>query len=507
MPMRVLTDAELAQLSGYPRDIGAEDLTTFFRLDADTRRWLVAEHRGPGNRLGLALQLATLPWLGFVPDDVTTAPAAAVDRLADQLDVDPTALAGYGGWQDRTRTEHLRQVLDRLGWSTASAAALKVLDDFLLARALEHDAPTLLLKLAGEHLRAARVARPAVRELLRRVAAARVHAQVETARRLQPLLTTARRVELDQLLALDPDLGMSRLVWLRRGATSATAEVIKAELDKLTFLRRLDADTVDLSGLPPARRRFLAQLGRRSTAQALARSDPDRRHPILLATLAETAVEILDELVALFDQALAVADSRARHQIAERLLAQAHAETERDQLLDNLLDVLADPDVADEAVGGLLRRRLGWERLRGARRPASARPPRDHGHLALLDARYNHLRAFTPAVLATLPLAGGPDAATLLTAVDVLRELNATGRRRVPADAPADFVPTRWRSYLDGGAEGRGAAHRHYWERVNAASPDLITGVSPTLHASATSSAATLTARSFVLVETFARWV
>jgi hypothetical protein len=110
----------------------------------------------------------------------------------------------------------------------------------------------------------------------------------------------------------------------------------------------------------PARRRFLAQLGRRSTAQALARSDPDRRHPILLATLAETAVEILDELVSLFDQALAVADSRARHQIAERLLAQAHAETERDQLLDNLLDVLADPDVADEAVGGLLRRRLGW---------------------------------------------------------------------------------------------------------------------------------------------------
>jgi hypothetical protein len=57
--MRVLTDAELAQLSGYPRDIGAEDLTTFFRLDVDTRRWLVAEHRGPGNRPGAA---ACRPW-------------------------------------------------------------------------------------------------------------------------------------------------------------------------------------------------------------------------------------------------------------------------------------------------------------------------------------------------------------------------------------------------------------------------------------------------------------
>jgi len=301
---------------------------------------VLEDHRGPGNQLGLlALKLCTLPWLGFVPDELTAAPAAAVGRLADQLAVDPGALAGYGGWNNRTRTEHLRQVLARLGWSTARAGALKVLDDFLLARALEHDSPALLTQLAAE-----------------------------AARRLAPLLGADRSAELDRLLTVDPDVGVSRLVWLRRGATSATADVIKTELDKLAFLRRLDADTLDLSVLPPARRRFLAQLGRRSTAQALARSDPDRRHPILLATLAETAVEILDELITLFDQALAGADSRARHQLADRLADQARAGGDREQLLDSLLDVLADPDVADEAVGGLLRGGIGWERLRAARR-------------------------------------------------------------------------------------------------------------------------------------------
>lgn len=316
MPTRLLTDVELAQLAGYPSAIAAEDLTTFFRLDSQERRWVIEDHRGPGNQLGLALQLCTLPWLGFVPDELSAAPAAAVGRLADQLAVDPAALTGYGGWKDRTRTEHLREVLARLGWSTVRAGAVKVLDDFPLARALEHDSPTLLLQLAGEHLRAERVVRPALGELLRRVAAARTQAGVETARRLAPLLAPDRGEELDRLLDVDPDLGVSRLVWLRRGATSATAEVIKTELTKLAFLRGLDADALDLSVLPPSRRRFLAGLGRRSTTRALARSDPDRRRPILLATLAETAVEILDELVVLFDQALAVADSRARHQLA-----------------------------------------------------------------------------------------------------------------------------------------------------------------------------------------------
>jgi len=404
MPTRLLTDAELAQLTGYPSSVAAEDLTTFFRLEGRDRHWLLEEHRGAGNQLGLALQLCTLPWLGFVPDDLSSAPAAAVRRLADQLGTDPAALAGYGGWKDRTRTEHLREVLTRLAWSTARPGAWKVLDDFLLARALEHDSPTLLLQLAGEHLRAERVVRPAVGELLRHVAAARTQAGVETARRLAPLLSADRGAELDRLLAIDPDLGVSRLVWLRRGATSATAEAIKTELDKLAFLRGLGADTLDLSALPPARRRLLATVGRRSTTQALARSDSDRRHPILLATLAETAVEILDELVALFDQALAVADSRARRQLADRLADQARAGFDRDQLLGSLLDVLTDPDVPDEAVGALLRHQIGWERLRAAHRAASARPPRDHGHLELLAARYNHLRAFTPAVLAALPL-------------------------------------------------------------------------------------------------------
>src|SRR5271155_3188965 len=82
MPTRFLSDAELAQLAGFPTEVAAEDLVTYFDLEADDRRWLITGHRGEANRLGLALQLCSLRWLGFVPDDLTTAPAPAVDRLA-----------------------------------------------------------------------------------------------------------------------------------------------------------------------------------------------------------------------------------------------------------------------------------------------------------------------------------------------------------------------------------------------------------------------------------------
>jgi hypothetical protein len=45
----------------------------------------VRKFRGQGNAPGAAVQLCTLSWLGFVPDEVASAPADAVARLAERL--------------------------------------------------------------------------------------------------------------------------------------------------------------------------------------------------------------------------------------------------------------------------------------------------------------------------------------------------------------------------------------------------------------------------------------
>ncbi|GAA3605550.1 hypothetical protein GCM10022236_04300 [Microlunatus ginsengisoli] len=440
MPVRFLSDAELARLSGWPDEIADDDLVTYFTLSSDDLGWLVANVRVE-NRIGAAVQLCALPWLGWIPDELTGCPSAAVDRLAAQLGLpgdDVSAmLAGYGGWEGRTQRDHRALVLARLGWR-AFAGHRKQLDAFLQARAMEHDAPGVLLQLACDWLRNERIVRPSVDMLSRTVAAARDGARAETYHRLAPLFTPRRAAGLDGLLDVDDDLGMTRLAWLRRGATAATPEVLKAELTKLEFLRAHGADRLDLSVLPAGRRRMLVETGRRSTNQALQRADVDRRYPILLATLAETYVEVLDELVQLLDQALAGADSRARYDLSQRVVERAKIEIDRGRLLDEMLDILADPLVSDADAGRLVRERVGMQRLQAARRPAEERQPRDHGHFDLLAARYKYLRTFTPAVVAHLPVTGNtanPEVAALLAAVDVLRELNAAGRTTVPERA------------------------------------------------------------------------
>ncbi|WP_374108837.1 DUF4158 domain-containing protein, partial [Pseudonocardia sp. ICBG1293] len=50
-----------------------------------------------------------------MPDEVASAPQAAVVRLAEQLRVDPAVIGSYGR-RAKTRTEHLRLAAQYLGW-------------------------------------------------------------------------------------------------------------------------------------------------------------------------------------------------------------------------------------------------------------------------------------------------------------------------------------------------------------------------------------------------------
>jgi hypothetical protein len=308
------------------------------------------------------------------------------------------------------------------------------------------------------------VTRPGVVTLMEMVATARTGAGALTSEKVGHLLTGQMRGDLDRLLVHDAGLGMTRLTWLTTPAVEAISAAVKMAIEKLLFLRGMDAHHLDLSMLPRERRRFLATLGRRSTVQGLERRG-ERRYPILLALVAQSAVDQLDEVIVLFDQAVSARESRAKARTDEALAGRARKGEARQLLMDVILPVLIDVGVPDEDVGGMLRTRIGMGKLREVAAVNWKPLPRDHGRLAALEASYSYLRQFTPHVLTAIDFQGGPGTGDLMDAVEILKDLNRAGGRKVPAGAPVSFVPARYADYLAKARKsGDETAFRHYWE-------------------------------------------
>ena len=123
--------------------------------------------------------------------------------------------------------------------------------------------------------------------------------------------------------------------------------MILATLKKRACCLEWGVDRWDLSSLTPNRLKFLAQVARRSTNQALQRMPEQRRYPILVAFLYQTLIDLTDEALDLFDRCLAEAYHRASRDLEDFRLSVARSTNEKVRLFREIGRVVLDPKVKD----------------------------------------------------------------------------------------------------------------------------------------------------------------
>ena len=95
VPGRIFTPQERKRLDAFPSEIAEADLIRYFTLSRSDLD-LVRRQRGDQNRIGFALQLCALRYMGFCPDDLEIVPTTALAFVADQLQASPATLHVYG---------------------------------------------------------------------------------------------------------------------------------------------------------------------------------------------------------------------------------------------------------------------------------------------------------------------------------------------------------------------------------------------------------------------------
>ncbi len=332
-----------------------------------------------------------------------------------------------------------------------------------MERALEHDQPIVLFRMACEHLQAERQVRPGVSVLERLVATARQTATEETWRILATGISSSTRDRFDQLLEMDDEVKITRFTWFSQQATEPLGKVIGVQIDKLRELRMIGLDPMVVADLNPNRVRHLAGLGRRMSPQALRRSDPARRYQIVAATLTETLYSLTDEILELFDTALGDADRRARFQLDNTRKEAAATANTTVRLFTRIGRIVLDDTVPDDQLRDRIIDSVAGVSFVDAVEQAEriARPESDN-HIEFLASRYSRIRQYAPAVIDAFRFHGNSSTAELLAAIDILRTLNTDGARLVPPEAPTDFAPRAWRHAMT--TSNNDQIDRHVWE-------------------------------------------
>lgn len=306
MPVEFLTDDEAAAYGRYAGPPSRADLERAFFLD-DEDRAQVALRRGQHMRLGFALQLVTVRWLGTFLEDPIDVPGAVLEFVAGQLGVeDPSRVKLYTGRRE-TPFDHQRDIRRAYGWKDFACVEGEFAEWAAARSWTSGDGPKAIFTDGVGWLRERKVLLPGVTTLARLVAKVRD----DTTRRLwavlEGLLTSEQRRALDRLLDVPAGERVSDLERLRKGPPPrASGPTIIKALDRAAEIEGLRlADLGAEAVVPPRRLGELARYGMRADASALRRHPDGRRLAALLATVrylegrsVDDALELLDLLMA-----------------------------------------------------------------------------------------------------------------------------------------------------------------------------------------------------------------
>jgi hypothetical protein len=429
----LLTGDERRRLFELPVD--DREVARHYTLSAGDLKWIEAR-QGPANQLGAAVQLALLRHPGFGLRADETIPAPVLRFLADQVHA-PSSAKG----RSQTRLEHGAQLQQRLGLRPFARADIRHAVEIAAGAAWSTDKGGPIAEALVAGLRDRRIVLPSPETLERVGLAGRARARRRAADDLLARISSEQLARVDKLLVNDPDLKMTPLAWLRDIPESPSAAGMAAITDRLAYVRAIGIDPAVAAAIPERRFDQYAREGAVAPAFLLSGYSVHRRRATVVAQLVDLECRLNDAAVDMFNKMVGSLFAKGRRGAERKYQASSREVAQLMRLFSGVIEAV---DQARAEGGDAIDRidaRVGWAKLLDVKPKVDALAALA-GEDPLVSAadRYAALRRFAPTFLEHVRFKAGTGGAPLLKSLAILRDLNRTGRREFPADAPLPFA-------------------------------------------------------------------
>ncbi|MDN8593152.1 Tn3 family transposase [Paenibacillus sp. 11B] len=429
---------------------------TFSQHDLD----IINKHRRDHNRLGFAVQLAILRYPGWSLSDLKHIPDSVISYIAKQVGVAPDVFPLYAQ-REPTRREHMEEIRQTYGYRNFTLREYRFLSNIMLNFSLENGNSMYLIRVALDELRKQKIIIPGMTTIERVVWEVRQRAEEKIYKMLISSLSVEQVDKLENILSPMPESNKTYLAWLREVPGTCSPDAFLKIIEKLEYIRKVQLQ-IDTKGIHPNRLRQLSKIGARYEPQSFRRFDDPKKYATLVAYLLDLTQDLTDQAFEIHDRQILQLHSKGRK--AQEEIQKQNGKSINEKVvhyadlgaaLIKARDEGIDPFIALETV-------MPWDQLVASVEEAKrlARPI-DYDYLDLLEKKFYTLRKYTPTLLKTLEFRSNKSAEPLMKAIDVIRDINETGKRKVPKDAPLNFVTNRWQKHV---YDDDGTINRHYYE-------------------------------------------
>jgi len=283
MPVSFLTITQRENDGRFAAKPTPDELARFFHI-SDDDRLLITNCRGNHNKLGFAIQLGTVRFLGTFLSDPFDIPHPVMQTVAEQLKI--TEMRNLQSYRvGEQRWEHASEIRKRYGYReiTDPAIGLRISRWLCTLCWTGTNRPGVLFDRAKSWLLANKVLLPGVTVLERLVARARSRMETRLWRLLIRGITPEQQKSLENLLEVTPDEHHSLLDRLRSGSVRVSAPALVCEIYRLQKIRDVSIILPAATNIPQSRITALARFATTAKVTAINRLPPLRRLATLVA--------------------------------------------------------------------------------------------------------------------------------------------------------------------------------------------------------------------------------
>lgn len=427
------------QYNGSPSDA---QLSRYFYLD-DFDHEQIGTRRQSIGRLGFALQLTSVRFLGTYPQNLMTIPDVVMRFVSDQLTIEsqPDQLQGYSESQRFwVHQRHINQIYGYRSFHNMEAS-YQFLRWLYIRTWVGSERPSILFDLSVAWLIDHKILLPGITVLERLITTVRERSEKRSWKLINRQLTIEQKEYLHQLVTM-PNVEFDAL---REKPTHISSPQIRYHLDRLEALRHHNLHTIDLSIVSRHRLQTLADYALVAPASRLRRLSTERKSAVLVAGIHTLAIRIQDLILDMIDQWLQETVTKARNKFEQQRLKSL---TEFDQAAFQLRDFAhyftTLPDDQTISIAQLFQQFQRMQIETSIATIDQLKRPENRGYRSLMLTRYGSARRFLPSLLRLLAFQSAVGDSDVLQAWHFLQQLDHADDISIQ-DAPRAFISATWR--------------------------------------------------------------